>query len=90
MQRLRYVSQEMYQEFHSLFSVLGTEGSVSHAGGVVGDGADDAAGRFAVAGQVHTAGGWGRIKCVDEAVKTYVRLCERANEGGKRRTDMER
>lgn len=55
MQGLCYVPQEMYQEFHSFFPVFGAENGILHTRGVIGDGADDAAGGVAVAGEFNTA-----------------------------------
>lgn len=83
MQGLCYIPQEMYQEFHSFFSIFGAKSGVLYAGGVVGDGADDAAVAFAVAGQFNTAGGGRRIFCVDEAVGKGVRLYKGLREWGK-------
>lgn len=67
MQGLRDVAEEVDQEFERLFVVGGGLLGVLEARGVVCDGADDAAGGWAVAGQSYGAGAWGLVVRVDEA-----------------------
>ena len=67
MQRLRNIADEVDQELEGFGVVGGGERGVLHAGGVVGDGADDAAFFAAVASEGDGAGGWRGVFCVDEA-----------------------
>lgn len=66
-QRLRDVAEEVDQELERLFVVGGRLLGVLKARGVVCDGADDAAGGWAVAGQSYGAGTWRLVVGVDKA-----------------------
>lgn len=67
MQRLGNVAEEVDEEFEGFGLCGGGEGGVLDAGGVVGDGADNAAFAAAVAGEGDRAGGWRGVFCVNEA-----------------------
>ena len=60
----------MDEKLEGLGALRGGERGVLHARGVVGDGADDAAGFAAVAGLGDGAGGWRGVFCVDKAEKS--------------------
>lgn len=59
----------MDEELQGLFPVQGGQGGILYTGGVVGDGADETAVGFAVAGEIDVAGRWGDVFGVDVAEK---------------------
>lgn len=92
-QRLGDVAEEVDQERERLLAEGGRQVRRLRLRGVVGDGADDAAGGEAVAGEVYGAGGWGAVGCVDEAGKRVRFGVGRGSagwQGGELRTGMGR